>query len=345
MREPVHQTHVPRGFGEPERRGPREADGEITELARSQHGVITRAQLLTVGVSARQVELRVESGLLVRLHRGVYAVGHTALRVEGRRLAAVLACGPHAVLSHRDAGADWGLCSDAGVRFHVTVPRGGARGGRRAGIHVHTARLLPAEITTHDGIPITTSAATLVDLATVLDDKGLTEAVDRAIELRLFDGDAIDAALRPGRPGAAALRRTLAARHPRSHETRSRLERAMLRLLDAHGVPPPRVNDGVPELDGVIPDLLWPDERLVVELDGYAFHRSRAAFEGDRRKTADLQAAGYAVLRFTWRQIHEDPEWVVDRLRTARAAAGPRAARPRPAGARPARPRPARRPA
>ncbi len=315
MRERGHQHPAERGLGDQVRRG-LAVEAVLARVAAEQCGVATRAQLLRLGISAKQIDGRLAGGALVPLHRGVYAVGHESLRPAGRRLAAVLACGPGAVLWPRDAGAAWDLCADAGSRIHVAVPRGAARGGPRHGIHVHRRVLDPDETTVHEGIPIATVAVTLVGLGAVLGERALGEAVDRAIELRIYDQHRVDAALRRGRPGSAALRRVLRRRHPDAHWTRSRLERAMLALIDRHGLPRPGVNVGLAGLH-VVPDLLWPGRRLVVELDGWAFHSSPEAFEADRRKTADLQRAGYRVLRFTWRQVNEDPEWVAAHLGAA----------------------------
>ena len=315
MRERGHQRH-PRDVKRDHVRKGSAAEAALARVAAEQYGVAPRAQLLERGVSRMQIENRVASGFLIPLHRGVYAVGHSSLRPAGRRLAAVLACGPGAVLWPRDAGAAWDLCADAGSRIHVAVPRGGARGGARPGIHVHRRRLDPDETTVHEGIPIATVAVTLVGLGAVLGERALGEAVDRAIELRIYDQSRVEAALRRGRPGSAALRRVLRRRHPDAHWTRSRLERAMLELIDRHALPRPGVNVDLAGLR-VVPDLLWADRRLVVELDSWGFHSSPEAFEADRRKTADLQRAGYRVLRFTWRQVHHDPAWVLAHLEAA----------------------------
>jgi very-short-patch-repair endonuclease len=297
---------------------PARADATIAELATAQQGVISRAQLLAAGMSAAAIGRRVAGGRLLRLHPGIYAVGHRALRPEGILLAAAMAGGPGAVLSHRSAAAEWGLRPSAAARVDITVP--GDRGRSSPALSVHQGRLAPEDVTRHDGIPITTPARTLLDLAEVVSREQLDRAVDRALELRLYDQRALDAVIArsPGRRGLRPLRATLAALDPGRAATRSELERRMLALLDAHGLECPQVNA---RLGPYEVDLLWSRRRLVAELDGRAFHSSPRAFEADRRRDAELQAAGYRVVRLTWRQVTREPRWVAARL--ARLLAAP----------------------
>jgi very-short-patch-repair endonuclease len=289
----------------------------VAAIAARQHGVITYAQLLRAGLGRGAIAWRVREGWLHRIHRGVYAVGRAALTAEGRWLAAVLACGDGAVLSHRSAAALWGLRpSRAGV-VDVTVPGDVARG--RAGIAVHRPAP-PTEATVERGIPVTTPARTLLDLAGAVDVTGLRRAVERAEELRIFDLRAVDAVIsaHPGRRGRGAL--LAAVDHARDMRlTRSELERRFLRLCDDHALPRPLVNA---QVEGLEVDFHWPDARLVVETDGREHHGTAMAFERDRERDERLVAAGWTVLRFTHRRLVRDPGGVA---RTVRAVLARRA--------------------
>jgi len=292
----------------------------LVDLARPQFGVLTRAQLRAAGLSDSAIDRWARIGRLQRLHLGVYAVGHDVLTTEGRRIAAVFACGLRAGLSFTDGGAVWGMCRSRGSRFHVTVPRGDAVPGLHGSIHVHLTTK-PFEVVMREGIPVTTPAQTLRDLASVLGDEDVEEAVDAAIELGLYDQRAIDAVCGRGRPGSARLRRVIATRHPEAHASKSGWERRMLRLLEAHALPRAEVNPWLVDL-ALSPDLLWREAKVVVEWDSWQHHRTRGRFEDDRRKTVVLQSAGYTVLRFTWRHTIERPEWVAAAIRTALSRTG-----------------------
>lgn len=286
----------------------------VARLADQGFGVLSRGQLVGCGMATSSIDRWAESGRLRRLHPGVFAVGHAELMPEGRRLAAVLACGGGAVLSFDDAGADWGICRSRGSRFHVTVPPGGIRGGTRPGIHVHVSRLTPEEMTVHNRIPITSVARTLLDHASISTEKQVAEAVDMAITLDLFDQAAIDAVTGRGRAGSARLKKVIASRHPSSHDVKSGWEREMLCLLDAHDLPRPEVNATLAS-QGISPDLLWRRGRLAVEWDSWGYHHTREQWEDDHEKTVKLQRLGFAVLRFTWRQVQAEPELVVADIR------------------------------
>jgi very-short-patch-repair endonuclease len=251
---------------------------------------------------------------LVVLHRGVYAVGHGELRPEGRWLAAVLACGPGAVLSHRSAAALWDLRPATRPTIDVTAPR--TRVGR-PGIDLHLSRCLqPHYRTEHKRIPTTTVARTLVDLAGVVETTGIERTLHRAEMLDLLDVQAVQDALSHGRGrrGAGALR-SLLAEHAPDHIIRSELEERFLALCRDASLPRPEVNARV-EANGTTyeVDFLWRDQHLVVETDGWGPHHTRAAFEADRRRDADLLVAGVRVLRFTWRQINRDANQVAATL-------------------------------
>ncbi len=246
---------------------------------------------------------RMRQGLLLPLHRSVYAVGHRQLRREGYRLAAVLAVGPGAVLSHRDAAGLHGLRSANHQRIDVTTTRRGR--ALQPGIEVHHTTVLGRlDVTVVDGIPVTTVGRTLVDLAGVVPGRQLANAINEAERQHLFDLATVEAALGRlrGRPGAghANLRAVLAElRHRGTQLTRSELEDAFLALVDAHGLPRPRTNT---RIEGVEVDAVWHDARIAVELDGWAHHRDRDTFQRDRSKGNTLTEAGWTLLRFT----HDD---------------------------------------
>lgn len=277
----------------------------LAGLAGRQHGVVGRAQLKALGLTDDQIEWRAKRGDLVRLYRGVYAVGHAALSREGRWMAATLALGAQAVLSHRSAAELWALVPGSSPSIHVTVPGGGSR-SRRRGLVVHRSS---AESSRRRGIPVTPPPRTLLDLAEVTDRRGLERAVDEGERLRLCSERQLRAvaAAHPGRVGAARLRTLLGYHLPGTTATANDFEELFLALCREHGLPPPECN--VP-LRRYRPDFLWRDERLIVETDGRATHGTRQAFERDRARDAELTAAGWRVLRFTWRQLTEQPEWV-----------------------------------
>jgi very-short-patch-repair endonuclease len=272
--------------------------------------VISRAQLLAMGVSRGAVEHWLSVGRLQLLYRGVYALGHTALRAEGHRLGAVLACGPGAVLSHRTAAAHWGLLSTDQTRIDVTAPRG--RHGA-PGIRLHRTRSLDAQdTTTHQGIPITTVHRTLLDVAAIARDSELERAVAQAERLRMYDHRAIQATIARanGHRGVGLLRR-VTTRTPRW--TRNEWEAAFLQLLRDAGLPEPETNEPLhaPGYGHCAPDYHWPEHRVIVELDGFETHGTRAAFHADRAKDAALTAHGHRVLRFT---RDDDPAVAITRL-------------------------------
>jgi hypothetical protein len=229
-------------------------------------------------------------------------------------MAAVLACGPNAVLSHRSAADHFGLrpCSRSAV--DVTAP--GRAGKQRKGIDVHRATSLDeGDVTTVRGIPTTTVARTLLDLATTIDKPGLERAVEQAEKLRIFDLAAVvDLTKRAGkRRSATALSEAIAAYTPEPAFTRSELEKRFLALCRAAGVPMPRTNN-VTNGDEI--DFTWPDRRLMVEVDSLRHHGTQAAFERDRRRDQQLTVAGWRVVRFTWRQVLETPAEVAATLRS-----------------------------
>ena len=282
-------------------------------MAAAQFGVLTYEQLLGCGLSRTQIVNRVASAQLQRLSRGVYAFGHRELKREGRLLAAVFACGPGAVLSHRSAAAYWELLASARTVIDVSVTAAGTR-AKRPGIYLHCCRRLdPADLTAKDGIPITTVARTLVDLNAVVPDRLLERALEEAYIRRLLRVGAIEDALeRANGRKTGKLRRLIAAEHRTATVTRSELEERFLALIRSAGLPEPEVNAW---LCGYEVDFLWRAQRRVIEVDGYAFHSTRQAATRDRRKDDDLEAAGYRVTRFTADQILHEPEDTLARIR------------------------------
>jgi len=282
---------------------------EAAELATRQYGVIARRQLLATGLTPRAVERRIEAGRLHALHRGVYSVGHGTVPLRGRWLAAVLACGDGAVLSHKSAASLWGLMRPSGGSIEVWA----GTGRDKPGIHAHQGRLDPTDVTIRDRIPVTTLVRTLLDLAEVVDEDRLKRVFEEADRLRLLEMEALEQICdrSPGRRALRPIRRLIEnAREPVT--TRSRLEDQFATFCHAHGLPPPATNALV--LDHEV-DALWPGQRLIAELDGFAFHHHRAAFERDRARDARLQAVGYRVLRITHRRLEREPSSVAAEIR------------------------------
>jgi len=291
-------------------------EAAIARLAAGQHGVVARWQLAAIGVTPSMLRARIAKGALIRLHRGVYAVGHRRLRIEGHWLAAVLAIGPGAALSHREAAALHGLRPSSRPRIDVSTTRRGRTAP--AGIDLHETRVLSeAETTTVDAIPVTTVARTLVDLAGVVPKIHLAKALREAEHLRVADLGAIQDAMRrtrnrPG-PGHANLRAVLEEHRKRGTQlTRSILEDRFVALLAAHDLPRALTNAHVGSHEV---DAFWPHRRLVVELDGWARHKDRHAFQSDREKGNALARAGYTVLRFTHDDVVRRPADVAAGIR------------------------------
>ena len=249
------------------------------------------------------------------LHRGVYAVGHRALGWRGHATAALLAVGGPATVSHRSAAGAWRILPATDGAIEVSLV--GRRVRSRPGIVVHHPAALDArDVRRVDGVPVTSPARTLVDLARVREER-LDRALAEAQVLRLVTRAELEAAMeRATDPrGLGELRRALSGAG--GEPTRSELERAMLRLVGEAGLPRPEVNRRV---GPYTVDFLWPRERMIVETDGWAAHGHRRAFESDRARDADLHARGYVVVRFTWRQIAESRMLVAARLAQALAA-------------------------
>jgi very-short-patch-repair endonuclease len=293
--------------------GKREArDARVAELASRQHGVVEHQQLLALGISPGAIEYRLRTGRLHRLYRGVYAVGHAAVTVAGRWMAAVLACGPTAALCDWSAAAHWGHLQTTRAVIDVVVV--GHRRGHR-GIRLRCVRQLdPRDIAIRDGIPITTVPRTLLDLAAVANQRQLRRAVNEAVRTGWLHQTAIEDILQrhKGRPGIKALRAATAALNPGTRRTRSDLEDAFLTLCRKCRLPKPDCNV---EIEGFEVDIHFPGTRLIVELDSYEYHRTPAEFDADRRKDAALKRSGYEVLRVSDAWFDSDPAGVAQTVR------------------------------
>jgi very-short-patch-repair endonuclease len=280
-------------------------DRRIAELAGLREGLVDADELAAAGLLPDAIARRVAAGGLRRVHHGIYQVGPIA-GPRAREVGALLAVGEPALLSHHSAAALWGFRTSWPGDVHVTVPAGCRR--RRPGIRAHRSHDLDGTI--HQRLPLTTPARTLLDLASNLRQDELDHAVEQAQVMRLVTEDALARLLRErsGRRGARALSRAL---RLEPALMRSRAERRLRQLVRAAGLPRPQYNTRV---CGHEVDVLWRRARLVIEIDGFDYHSTRAAFERDRRRDAELMQAGFRVVRLTWRQICDEPEAVVARL-------------------------------
>jgi Transcriptional regulator, AbiEi antitoxin/Protein of unknown function (DUF559) len=291
------------------------SDRAIERWSRSQHNIVTLAQLEALGLSPRAARHRAAAGRLVRIHRGVYSIGRPT--VEGRWMAALLACGAGAVLSHRSAAMLWDIQDASPGEVDVTVL---TRSGRsRAGIVAHRADALdPADITHRRRIRCTSLARTLLDLAAVVDRRALERAVDRAEELRAFDLIAIQAVLErhPGRRGSRPLRGVLGG-YSGPSLTRSEAEERMLALIDEAALPRPSTNAWIAleNGSGYSADFLWRQPRLIVEVDGRTYHAKRKALVSDRRRDRRLALAGFETRRYAASEVIDDPDHVAAEIR------------------------------
>jgi very-short-patch-repair endonuclease len=287
------------------------ADRLILALARGQHGAVASRQLTAAGVSRYVVGRRVSAGWLDRRYRGVYLVG--PLRTPfTESMAAVLALGADALLGHYPAAVLWGLRPPAPGPMDVTVTGRDARGPSEIRVH-RVERLHPSDQTRIQGIPVTSPARTLLDLATQVSQRDLSRAADEARVRRLVTDHSLNEQFKryPHHRGIAALTRAI---QTEPALTRSEAERRLLELIRAAGLPEPEVNARVGRHEV---DFLWCEQQLIVEVDGYAFHSSRSAFERDRRRDAELQAGGHRILRLTWRDVTAETERTVATLARA----------------------------
>jgi very-short-patch-repair endonuclease len=261
----------------------------LQRLAAEQHGIITRAQLLNAGVGSKHIDRWLQTGRLIRIHQGVYALGHLPPSPHAKTMAAVLACGRAAVLSHRSAAQLYGL-----IRYSGPIEITARTRRRRPGVIVHQSKLTDADVTRHWGIPTTTPARTLTDLAHTLSHASLTRAVNDARLKSLLCVDDLPPRLRRGQT---------------ARPTRSKFEDAFRTFCTRHRLPQPQINAIVA---GYEVDAYWPAKNLVAELDGEEFHDD---FEADRAKDADLVEAGLRVIRVTWERLTTQPRREATRFR------------------------------
>lgn len=297
-------------------------DGAVGRIAAAQYGVVSRAQLITAGLRAGAIQHRISLGRLYRIHRGVFAAGHPFLAPLAVETAALLACSGPAALSHLTAARLWNVPVPNEDRVHVIVDR--HHPTARAGIRAHRVGIAwGAEVCRRWRLPVTTATRTLLDIAALIEPRAFERAFDVALTQRITSRAMVARALErgPRRPGSAQVRAILA-RDREPTLTRSEAEERFLALIRKSGLPVPRVNS---RLGSYEVDFLWPRGRLVVEVDGFVFHSSRAAFERDRRRDAALQASGFRVMRITWRQIVDEPEQVLVRVAQALVTSVPTA--------------------
>jgi hypothetical protein len=291
--------------------GSARADAVLRDLAARQHGAAARWQLIEAELSEHRIDYRLECGVLTPLFRGVYAVRGLAGPLC-REFAAVLAAGGDSVVSHRAAGARLGLMPP--LRAEAPADISTTRDVRieGAGIRIHRVRELEGnEVMQRDGLPVTAPARTILDLAGVCGPRELERVLATALRQRMVEREDLLSLLEryPRRRGRGRLRQLLTSDRGPAF-TRSEAERRFLDLVRAGGLPRPEAN-------AVVVDCLWPGRRLIVEVDGRAYHEGDPAFESDRSRDAALMAAGFRIMRVTWRQIVGEPHAVLVRLAQA----------------------------
>jgi hypothetical protein len=282
-------------------------DGQIAQIAARQHGNITRQQLLKLGVDRRSVDYRGRTGRLHRVFRGVYAVGRPPIHPIERAAAAVLACGPRGALSHGSAMTLWGLWKRWDQPFEVTT----ALDRRSTAIRVHrSSTLLHRDVTIQQGIPVTSPARTLLDCAPSLPPKSLTRTINdaRRAKLLTLDDLAVVAGRNPGHPGAPLLKRHVDDPH---NPTRSDGEDDFRDFCRRYGLPTPLVNT---TLHGFEVDAYFESERVIVELDGWPFHRDKDTFESDRDRDATMLMHDIPTIRVTYDRLDNTPDREAARL-------------------------------
>jgi very-short-patch-repair endonuclease len=290
---------------------PYTCENDIAALAQRQHGYVTRRQLLGLGLTGRTIGYRLKAGRLIRVHTGVYAVGHLPGLPFDQAYGAVLACGPNAVLSHGSAAAVWGLDKQFKTPFEVTAP---AR-RRHTKITIHNAQLHRDDRRSNRGLPVTSPARTVLDLAPLRSARELERAIDDLRNAGYMRPERITEVLDryPRHRGAAKLREIDTSRAP----SRSDWELDFIEFLKRYQLPTPRINARVGRYEV---DVLFAEQKVIVELDSWTYHRSRASFRNDRRRDAALLALGYVTIRITWERLTDEPDAVAAELRAILAA-------------------------
>lgn len=296
-------------------RSPRPLDRRVGDLAEAQHGVVSRSQLLDLGMGRGAVADRVARGLLRRVGRGVYAVGHFKQSQRSRWMAAVLSAAPGAVLSHRSAAALWGILPSSSIAIEVTKP---TKSRSRPGLRAHRAAIRSDETTCFAGIPVTSVFRTVFDIAALSTmrqlEKALNEVEVRGLTDTLSFPELLDRY--PRKRGAVHVRALLADESAVRGVARKELEERFMALFDETDLPRPRLNADVAVQGRIFEaDCLWGDRRVIVELDGRAVHGTALAFEEDRERDRLLQSDGWRVVRITWRQLRDNAPAVVADLR------------------------------
>jgi very-short-patch-repair endonuclease len=297
-------------------------DRGLAELAAAQRGVVHRSQLAALGIGRGAVAHRLQIGSLHQILPSVFAVGHPALPALGLEVAALLYVGDDCVLSHATAASVWGLAQLQTGRVEATLA--GRHVRERAGLRVHRVpELHSRDVRLRDGVPVTAPARTLIDMAGLVSDDAVADALAQGRVMRLISDRELNAAMARCliRAGTARLRRVLRDEHEPTL-TRSRFERRLISLTDRAQLPRPGVNV---MLHGFLVDAVWRAAKLVLELDSYQFHAHRGAFEIDRKRDQTLAAAGYVVVRATWRQLQDEPMATIARIAQALALAEARA--------------------
>jgi very-short-patch-repair endonuclease len=295
----------------------REMDRAMAELAKRQHGLVARRQLLALGMSGRAIDGRVGRGQLHQVFRGVFVYGSRRISRKGRWMAAVLAAGEGAVLSHRSAARLWRLLPPAAEVIDVICPLD--RIVRRKGIVGHSFELRGDEWLVHDAIPATSPFRTIFDLAAVVQMRELERAFHEAEAREVTDRVSLPVLLEryPGRRGSKNLRELLEAGQPVGI-TRNEFEEAYVTLVDRYGFRRPRMNAPLAIRGRFFEiDALWERERVAVELDSRTIHGTRKKFESDRLRDRILVAEGWRTMRVTWRQLQDEPEEIARDLRSA----------------------------
>ena len=295
----------------------RGATAAIRALVERQHGVLAHWQLLQLGAARNMVLGRRQAGLLIPLHRGVYAWGHRQLTRQGRWMAAVLACGPGAVLSHFSAGSHWGICGTYGPIEALRQSGGFKPEGDHRGVKLHqTRRLESYEVTVERGIPVAVRERVLLDLAARTDSKRLERMFVQAYKSEDFSWSRLGRIInrRRGCKGVGKLRRIALEVDPEALETKSVPEIDLLALYRQADMPTPSVNVLV---EGHLVDFLWAEQKVIVETDSWSHHGDPFAFEKDHQRDVDLIAAGYDVHRTTYKMLERNPDPFLQNVRRA----------------------------
>jgi predicted transcriptional regulator of viral defense system len=285
-------------------------EAEIGKIVAGQNGVVALDQLEGLGFSRRAIQQRERSGRLHRIHQGVYSLTPSPMTERGKFMAAVLACGPDAVLSHRSAAYLWGLIDSWDEPIDVTAPN--RRGRSPDGVAAHRdGSLQPIDKTTIHDIPCTSVARTILNFAAVAQEWEVRKAVAQGEVLRIIDMPKLRALLKRSRRrrGVARLRLILDTIHPQTKRTRSELERLFLEMCAKRAVPEPEVNVWLSAPNGkrYQADFLWRDRKLIVEADSRRFHDTDSSFVSDRKRQQQLELAGWRLSRCTWEEVEREP--------------------------------------